>query len=70
MAIGGNMAINLTIDEIRSGTVRQGNLPCVPPETAQARAQLLADAKLVSKRLQQPCDLGLFGAERDQLTLL
>jgi len=64
------MAINLTIDEIRSGTVRQGSLSCVPPETAQARAQLLADAKLVAKRLQQPCDIGLFGPERNQLTLL
>ena len=63
------MAINLTIDEIRSGTVRQGNLPCVPAETQAARLQLLADAKLVAKRCQQPCDVGLFGTERNQMDL-
>jgi len=63
------MAINLTIDEIRSGTVRQGNLPCVPAETQAARLQLLADARLVAKRCQAPCDVGLFGDAHKQVEM-
>jgi len=61
------MAINPTLDEIR-GRAWQESLPCVPPETTKARAQLLADAKLVARRCQQPCDVGLFG-EHNQLAL-
>jgi len=59
------MAINLTIDEIRSGTVRQTDMS-LPEDTVQARVQLLADARMIAKRMQQPCDVGLFGDAHKQ----
>jgi hypothetical protein len=62
------MAINLTIDEIRSGIVRQADMG-LPEDTVQARVKLLADARMIAKRMQQPCDIGLFGDAHKQAEL-
>ncbi len=45
-------------------------VPGVRPVSVRERLQALAAAPLVSMRLQQPCDLGLFDeAARNQLDL-
>ena len=62
------MAINLTIDEIRSGQVRQADMG-LPEDTVQARVKLMADARMIARRLQQPCDIGLFGDAHKQQEL-
>ena len=41
----------------------------LPEDTVQARVQLLADARMIAKRMQQPCDVGLFGDAHKQAEL-
>jgi len=56
------MAIMLTIDEIRSGEIRQTSLPGTEPDTTRL-AQLHA---LRGRKPQKPCDIGLFGDAHKQ----